>query len=347
MARPLRVDIADGWYHVTGRGIDRKRIYVDDKDRQHFLELLEAVVERHRLIIHAYVLMNNHYHLVVQTPEANLSEAMQWLSVSYSMWFNRRHGRVGPLFQGRFKSIPIENSAWAYEVSLYVHLNPVMRRGLGLGKDERRAEARGFVPPDPEQVKIRLAELRGYKWSSFRAYAGYCTIPGWLKVREVLRRAARAKDARVAKYRQDVESRLRQGVPESLAAGFKNGLALGTETFLAHIREIAEGGRETSGKKQLRRRVSFAELVKYVETLRGLACSDIMALRGDWGRPLLMWGARKYCGMTLREIGVEMGGLDYGAVTMSVRRFEHKAKHDKELQEQMSKLRAEVLDVKT
>jgi putative transposase len=347
MARPLRVDIADGWYHVTGRGIARKRIYLDDKDRLHFLELLEAVVERHRLIIHSYVLMSNHYHLVVQTPDANLSEAMQWLSVSYSMWFNRRHDRVGPLFQGRFKSIPIENSAWAYEVSLYVHLNPVMRRGLGLGKQERRAEAKGFKAPDPAQVKIRLAELRGYRWSSFRAYAGYCKIPGWLEVGELLRRAARAKDARVPKYRRDVESRLKQGVPETLAAGFKNGLALGAETFLEHIRKIAKGDRETSGKKELRSRLSFGELVKAVEKLRGLEYAEIMALRGDWGKPLILWGARAYCGMTLGAIGDMVGGMDYSAVTMAVRRFEAKAKMDKSLRAHMTKLRQEVCYVKT
>ena len=91
--------------------------------------------------------------------------------------------------------------------------SPVVRRGLGLGKQARRAEARGFKAPDPEQVKIRLAELRGYRWSSFRAYAGYCKIPGWLEVSELLRRAARLKDSRIPTYRRDVESRLKQGRP--------------------------------------------------------------------------------------------------------------------------------------
>ena len=105
----------------------------------HFLELLEAAVERHRIIIHAYSLMANHYHLIVQTPDANLSVAMQWLSTSYSMWFNLRNQRVGPLFQGRFKSMPIENNAWAYEASLYVHLNPVMRSEFGLNPWSKKA----------------------------------------------------------------------------------------------------------------------------------------------------------------------------------------------------------------
>jgi hypothetical protein len=118
-----------------------------------------------------------------------------------------------------------------------------------LGKRERRAEARGFRAPDSEQVKIRMDELRAFKWSSFRAYAGYCKISGWLESSELLQRAARAKDTRVATYRHDVECRLTQGVPETLEAGFKTGLALGGETFLDHIRKIAKGGREASDKK--------------------------------------------------------------------------------------------------
>jgi putative transposase len=127
MVRPLRVDVEDGWYHVCARGIDRRPIYEDDRARCHFLELLELAVERYRLVVHAYALMQNHYHLVTQTPDANLSAAMQWLATSYSMWFNKRNNRVGPLFQGRYKSIPIENSTWGYACSLYVHVNPVVR----------------------------------------------------------------------------------------------------------------------------------------------------------------------------------------------------------------------------
>ena len=156
----------------------------------------------------------------------------------------------------------------------------------------------------------------------------------------------RAKDARVPKYRRDVEYRLKQGVPETLAAGFKNGLALGAETFQDHIRKIAKGGRETSGKKHLRSRVSFDVLVKLVEELRGIEYAEIMVLRADWGKPLIMWGARQFCGMTLREIGAKICGMDYGAVTMSVRRLEGKAKHDKIVQKQMSDLKKEVLYVK-
>ena len=156
MARPLRIQVADGWYHVTARGIDRKAVFRDDADRSHFLELLEDMMGRYRVCLHAYVLMDNHYHLLIQTPQANGSAAMQWLNVSYSVWFNRRHRRCGPLFQGRFKSIPVEaEGAWALQASLYLHLNPVRVRRLALGKEQRRAEGRGVVAPGGQVVRAR------------------------------------------------------------------------------------------------------------------------------------------------------------------------------------------------
>src|SRR5580704_2469249 len=121
MARPLRVDVVGGWYHVTARGNERRAIFRDDTDRRRFLDLMAEWVERFGLRLHAFVLMDNHYHLLVETPRANLSIAMQWLGVSYTVWFNQRHRRAGHLFQGRFKAILLEESA-AVEISRYLHL---------------------------------------------------------------------------------------------------------------------------------------------------------------------------------------------------------------------------------
>ena len=98
MARPLRLLLADGWYHVFHRGTERGRILLDERDRGHFLELLGEVHERYRFRIHAFALMTNHYHAIIQTPEANLSEGMQWLHLSHATWFNARHARVGPFW---------------------------------------------------------------------------------------------------------------------------------------------------------------------------------------------------------------------------------------------------------
>jgi putative transposase len=105
MARPLRLEIEGGWYHVMNRGLEKRQIFPNEHANLHFLELLGVLPTRFGLRIHGYALMGNHYHLQVETPKANLSQAVQWLNVSYSTWFNRLHGRVGPLFQGRFKAV--------------------------------------------------------------------------------------------------------------------------------------------------------------------------------------------------------------------------------------------------
>ena len=117
MARPLRIERAGAWYHLTARGNERQPIFKDGRDYQHFCELLAQAVERFRWRLHAYVLMKNHFHLIVETTEANLSRSMQWLGVSYTVWFNRRHTRSGHLFQGRFKSIIVDPATWAVELS--------------------------------------------------------------------------------------------------------------------------------------------------------------------------------------------------------------------------------------
>src|SRR6266508_2419916 len=119
MARLLRLERAGAWYHITARGNERRVIYREERDRAHFLELIPEWLERFDCRLHAYVLMDNHYHLLLQTRQANLSRAMQWLNVSYTVWFNRRHQRVGHLFQGRFKSVIVEPETWALGLSRY------------------------------------------------------------------------------------------------------------------------------------------------------------------------------------------------------------------------------------
>src|SRR4030042_2552139 len=109
MARPLRMDCPDAFYHVLSRGNERREIFWDEEDHLRFLNTLSKMVERFKLEVHAYVLMKNHFHLLVHTQEANLSRAIQWMGVRYSVWFNRRHQRSGHLFQGRFQSFLIEN----------------------------------------------------------------------------------------------------------------------------------------------------------------------------------------------------------------------------------------------
>ena len=154
MARPLRVEHTDTYYHVLARGNERRAIFKGKRDHERFLELLGEVSGRFGLEVWSYVLMVNHYHLVVRTRLANLSRAMQWLGVSYAAWFNAKHRRVGHLFQGRFKSFVIEEGDYLKRLILYVHRNP-LRAGL-------------------------VTRLADYPWSSYRQLAYGLTCPVWL-----------------------------------------------------------------------------------------------------------------------------------------------------------------------
>jgi REP element-mobilizing transposase RayT len=119
----------------------RREIFETDRDREHFIELLSMMVERYCVVLHAYVLMDNHYHLLIETPEGNASRALQWLNLSHAAWFKAKHSRSGPLFQARFKSIPVDGEgSWALTCSAYIHLNPVRIRSLGQGKEYRARE---------------------------------------------------------------------------------------------------------------------------------------------------------------------------------------------------------------
>ena len=340
MARPLRVDVVDGWYHVTARGIERRQVYADAGGHAHFDELLEESVERFRIVLHAYVQMTNHYHLLVQTPEANLSRAIQWLNVSHVAWFNRRHGRVGPLMQGRFKSIPVEDSGWAYELSLYVHLNPVMRRGLGLDKTGKREEAQGLRAPTPDEVSRRLRELREYRWSSYRAYAGYAQAPKWLTTVEVLSRVARNPGKQQSQYRADVRDRLARGVEPARKEQARDNFALGSEAFRDRLRHLTKIGREVAEPFGLRRRMEWPDLMKAVADVVGERSERSLMRRGAEGKPLLLWAARRYGGMTLREAGEAVGGMDYTAVAMAVKRLEQRAGRDRALRRLMKHVEA-------
>ena len=155
MARPLRIELPGALYHVTSRGDGREDIYLGDADRRAFLTLLGEVCERFNWWGHAYCLMTNHCHLLVETPDGNLSKGMRQLNGVYTQSTNRRHGLVGHLFQGRFKAILVERDAYLLALARYVVLNPL------------RA---GMVPAAGD-----------WAWSSYRAMVGQASAPAWLE----------------------------------------------------------------------------------------------------------------------------------------------------------------------
>jgi putative transposase len=329
MARPLRINVAGGWYHITSRGQNRQKIYDDARDRENFLVRLEEMTRRYNVEIHAYVLMPNHYHLIVRTPKANASEAMQWLNNGYGIWRNRRHRRTGHVFQGRFKGILVEGGCWVLELSRYIHFNPVAVMALGLGKKEKKAESLGAIRPPASVVRARLETLRSFRWSSYRAYAGYDTPPSWLFMGEVLGRVSGGRDG----YRREAESRLRQGNEEALWSNLKWGVVLGSEKFAEKMRTHARVVRETHGRSEFSRQIRWEDVQKAVEQLKGEDWAAFVDRHGDWGRDLAFWIARRRGGMTLRELGERSGGTDYSAVSEAIRTFERKRLQSQEIRD--------------
>ena len=333
MARPLRIEVAGGWYHVVARGHERRAIFRDDRDRQRFLEVLAEGTERFRLQLHAYVLMDNHYHLLVETREPNLSRAMQWLGVSYSVWFNRRHRRVGHLFQGRFKGVVLEPSA-AVEVTRYLHLNPVRVERLGMGKSVREQSRLGLLErPDPKRVSERLERLRGYVWSSYRAYAGRAKPAKWLTLRTVLgRMGSGGLQLQRQAYRHYVEGALRHGLPESPWDRLQAGVALGSREFVERIKRFSRGDpREQPQVRRLHHRPNWEQVVMAVERLKGEPWEMFRDRYGDWGRDLAFWLGRRCGGMKLRDLAQASGGIDYVSVASAVRRFGERLAGDRKL----------------
>jgi REP element-mobilizing transposase RayT len=193
-------------YHVTARGDGREDIYLTDEDRSDWLDVLVGVRERFNWIIHAYCLMSNHYHLLIETPDGNLAQGMRHLNGVYTQRFNRRHGRVGHVFQGRYKAILVEKDAYLLELSRYIVLNPV------------RA-----------QMVHRADE---WPWSNYRAVAGLCSAPAWLNTEWVLAVFGRTRQQAQVAYSQFVAEGKDQPSPW---AQLKNQIYLGSDAFVNRV----------------------------------------------------------------------------------------------------------------
>lgn len=178
MSRPLRIEFPDALYHVTARGDRREDIFEDDEDRRAFLGILSQVVAQFNWLCYAWCLMDNHYHLLIQTPDGNLSKGMRQLNGVYTQASNRRHHRVGHLFQGRFKAILVDSDAYLLELARYVVLNPV-RAGL-------------------------VKRAQDWPWSSYQASMGLAPAQDFLAVDGLLAQFASRRSTAQARYAQFV-----------------------------------------------------------------------------------------------------------------------------------------------
>jgi putative transposase len=308
MARALRIEFEDALYHVCARGNARGDIFRSDADRSRFLQLLEHSIHRFAGAVLCFVLMGNHFHLVVRTHRPNLSRWMHWLIVSYSVYFNRRHRRCGHLFQGRYKSFLVESGEYLLGLSRYIHLNPVRGDCIGRGTPAERHN-----------------RLRAFKWSSYRGYAGLTKSFGFIEEMTVLDELAGSIRAARLRYRRFVEEGLISEIDNPFEA-VQWQTALGSERLLQQIRDRAKGLHN-----QRREMISVRkamELVRPEVVLNRVATTfkvrqERLKDRKEHGleaRNVAMWMISESCGITLRQIGELFGGLHYSAVAQRIRR---------------------------
>jgi putative transposase len=267
MSRPVRIEFPGAVYHVTSKGSDGQIVFGDADDRGVFLNVLDNVVVRFGWLIHSYVLMDDHYDLVIEVPKANLSKGMRQLNGVYTQHVNRRHGQEGPIFHGRFKSILLEKKNYLLPVCRHVVTNPVWLKSA--------------------------PSFSSYKWSSYRALAGQVKAPTFLHKADVLNHfGKREKDAQ-RKYREYVK----QGAGEDSPLEQRtNQVLLGSNRFLSEMQPILQGERILKrGPIAAKRRRSLNALFKKVEN----------KTRGE--RNELMKKAHVDFGYTLMQIGDHLG----------------------------------------
>ena len=215
MARPLRIEFPGAVYHVTSRGNERRAVFRDDQDRKMFLDTLKGVTLRYNWLCHAYCLMENHYHLLIDTPDGNLSIGMRQLNGVYTQGFNKRHDRVGHLFQGRFKAVLVQKDSHLLEACRYVVLNPVRAK--------------------------RVQKPEEWIWSSYGSTAGRtkphpCLVTDW-----VLRQFGSERKIAEAGYRRFVRDGIGAG---SIWKSARARSVLGEETFIESLSDYVKGRKQ-------------------------------------------------------------------------------------------------------
>lgn len=231
MARQLRIEYPGAVYHVTARGNGRCSIYSDDDDRGQFLKILRFAIERYGWYCHAYCLMGNHYHLMIETPEGNLSKGMRHLNGVYTQWYNRRHGLVGHLFQGRFKAILVEKDSYLLQLCRYIVQNPVAAHLVNSAEE--------------------------WPWSSYRATAGIDPAPSVLSTDWILQQFAEKRGEAQAGYRRFVNEGLNEVSPWSSLAGR---VFLGRDNFVQQMQARLDDVKEMREVPKLERFASRPSL---------------------------------------------------------------------------------------
>ena len=328
MARPLRIQYENAYYHVTCRGNAREDIVRDDANRKALLDLLARSSEIYQVDVLAFVLMTNHFHLVIKTPLANLQEFMRHFNISYTSYFNRTHQRVGHLYQGRYKSFLIDADIYLMEVTRYVHLNPVrIKKNETLSLQELRKQ------------------LRAYPWNSYPDYIRKTIHYPWLSREELLSSVGGDNSIGRKTYGQFVESGLTEDISTPLSKGKGHGI-IGDASFIEKIstRYIPSMmKREVPALRKIDRHIKPKRILDAVTSETGTEKREFLA-RGYQGiaRGMAMELLYRHGGLTQREIG-ELMGIDYSAVSVGRKRFRMSAEQDEHINQLATRIQERLI----
>ncbi len=319
MARQLRIEYPGAWYHFTCRGNERGLIFKDEADRREFLDILKESLEKYKVYLHGYVLMENHFHLNLHTPQGNLSRFAQRFNTAYTVYFNRRHRRMGHLYQGRYKAILVEKESYLLALSRYIHLNPVKIKKIK-------------KLPISEQIDY----LRGYKWSSNSGYGLLRNREDFMCYNDVLEYTGGDTKYGRKSYREFVEEGLLNDEGSPLE-DIKGQVVLGNSGFIDWIYEKVLKDEKFDKVEQSR----SSELIKEVrqEFIIDTVCKVFKIKKAELlrRRSLCRDARMVYIDLcckyrlfhkSLKEIGNELGDMTVGGMSQTRKRLKEKMQKD-------------------
>ena len=316
MSRPLRIEYPGAWYHVMNRGRRREDIFLSQHDFQEFIQILQEAAETWNLKIAAYCLMSNHYHLLVHTPDGNLSRCMRHVNGVYTQRFNRYHGEDGQLFRGRYKAVLIEADSHLLEVLRYIHQNP-LEAGIS-------------------------STLKDYEWTSHHGYISWANKWNWLYKETLLTMLSAKKSKRRASYIDFVSA----DIPEEIERfyGLKNlSSILGTDSFKEWVSDTfrqAKSHHEIPESRILT--TSPEKIIELVCTHFNMDTEQLLASRrGTTNSPrdIAIYLVRLHCKETLQDIGRYFLIHNYSTVSSAVERIKARKNHDRFIKKHLKELK--------
>jgi putative transposase len=316
MARQLRIEYEGGFYHITSRGNQREKIFWGAKDRGRLKTILERTKERYGYLLHAYVFMSNHYHLLIETPYANLHQVMQNINTSYTVFVNKKYHRSGHLFRGRYKAFIVDKDKYLLALSRYIHLNPV------------RAGA--------------VKRVEQFRWSSYQEYLYGGKGESLTDTDETLRLFSKQRAVAVRKYKEFVEAGIqgKSPLPEAM------GSILGGEEFREGVLRFLRVTSDQAGIPEIRkigRTHEIKDIVMGVAGYYGLRESDLLRRRKrtERQRKIGLYLSKLLSGKRNADIGAVFG-ITIQAVTNAVRDVEKRREGDKRLDLELKKIKERI-----